>query len=67
MQNVDQDEVLAEREGYRLFVDPIIGLMNLFMTLVTSWIIMEVISTEHGRTLAKHLPAILSSAFKATV
>lgn len=62
---MDQDEKMAEREGYMLFVDPILGLFNMFMTLVTCWVVIEVLSTEHGRTMVTQLPTLIKTALYA--
>jgi hypothetical protein len=57
-----EDEGLIEREGYMLFVEPIIGLTRLFMTSITAWVALEIISTEHGRAMVQNLPTVIKAA-----
>ncbi len=52
-----------EREGYRLFVDPVIGLLQICMTSATAITLLEVLKTEHGRMFVQNIPALI----KATI
>lgn len=61
------DEETYQREGYMLFVDPVIGLLRLFMTSVSAWVVLEVLSTPHGRQLVQHIPAMLKAATHALI
>ena len=55
------DDENDQREGYMLFVEPIIGLTRLFMTSISAWVVLEVLSTEHGRTMVQHLPTLIKT------
>ncbi len=43
---MNDEDTFIEREGYRLFIEPLIGLTRLLMTVITSWAMWEVLKTE---------------------
>lgn len=62
---MNDDDNFVEREGYMLFVEPLIGLTRLFMTSVSAWVAMEVLSTEHGRKMVVQLPELIKTIIRA--
>ena len=60
---MNDDDIPLEREGYRVFVEPLIGLTHLFMTSVTAWVVLEILSTEHGRKMVVQLPSLIKTTF----
>jgi hypothetical protein len=59
-----EDDTIPEREGYMLILDPVIGLMRLLMTGISAWVILEVLSTEHGRAMVRHVPDMIKLAMR---
>jgi hypothetical protein len=55
------DDDIDQREGYMIFVEPIVGFIQLFMTGVTTWVIAEVLKTDHGRAFVQHLPVLIKT------
>jgi hypothetical protein len=56
-----EDETIHQREGYMLILDPVIGLMRLCMTGITAWVVLEVLSTGHGRDFVQQLPTLIKT------
>ncbi len=59
-----EDDTIPQREGYMLILDPVIGLMRLLMTGISAWVVLEVLSTEHGRDMVRHVPDMIKLAMR---
>jgi hypothetical protein len=51
-----------EREGYRIFIEPLFGLVQLGMTALTSWFVWQLIQHDHAHTFVQNLPVLLKTA-----
>lgn len=55
------EEETYPREGYMLVVEPVIGLLRVFMTGVSAWVMMEILKTDHGRAMMQQLPGLIKT------